>query len=48
MGGVECARISTYLTSDRDVKSAWTNYHPLIGTKVYKEDILGIRPKRER
>jgi hypothetical protein len=30
------------------VKSAWTNYHPLIGTKVYKEDILGIRPKRER
>lgn len=40
------AKLNTYINfiaSDRDPKSSWTNYHPLIGTKVYKEDVLKTR-----
>ena len=44
------AKLNTYIRlieSDRDAKSAWTNYNHLIGTKVYKEDVLNIRPRKD-
>jgi 3'-5' exoribonuclease len=40
------AKLNTYLRlieNDRDTLSAWTNYNHLLGTKVYKEDVMGIR-----
>ncbi len=42
------AKLNTYLkaiNTDRDAKSSWTNYNHLLGTKVYKDDVLGIRPE---
>lgn len=42
------AKLNTYIgliRCDRDPLSRWTNYNHLLGTKVYKEDVMGIRPK---
>jgi 3'-5' exoribonuclease len=41
------AKLNTYLgliKNDRDAKSRWTNYNHLLGTKVFKDDVMGIRP----
>jgi len=40
------AKLNTYtrlIANDRDTQSTWTNYNHLLGTKVYKEDVMGIR-----
>ncbi|HRX86986.1 MAG TPA: HD domain-containing protein, partial [Phycisphaerae bacterium] len=42
------AKLNTYIgliRNDRDPGSPWTNYNHLLGTKIYKEDVLGIRPR---
>ncbi len=42
------AKLNTYvglIESDRDKNSSWTNYNHLLGTKVFKTDILGVRPE---
>ncbi|NOX58034.1 MAG: HD domain-containing protein [Planctomycetes bacterium] len=44
------AKLNTYIgliKSDRDKNSKWTNYNHLLGTKVYKADVLGQRPQTE-
>ncbi len=41
------AKLNTYIkeiANDRDPKSSWTNYNHLLGTKVYKEDVMNVRP----
>lgn len=40
------AKLNTYIgliKNDRDPQSTWTNYNHLLGTKVYKVDVMGIR-----
>ena len=40
------AKLELYLNQikgDRDKKSRWTNYNQALGTKVYKEDVMGVR-----
>lgn len=42
------AKLNTYIgliRCDRDPLSRWTNYNHLLGTKVYKEDVMGVRPR---
>lgn len=41
------AKANTYLNeieNDRDPAATWTNYIPSLGTKIYKPDVMGVRP----
>jgi 3'-5' exoribonuclease len=43
------AKVTMFLAeieSDRDPASPWTNYNKALETKVYKVDVMGVRPPK--